>query len=143
MSLSTLLGPALCTAHLFCVLGESLQRALRVHLPGAARPSLVQYQTSINLTTPTLQTSDSACTDEGALNLELLMTNHCYFSHSEQKSHTLNSFTLAGRRCFSCHLSNEGSLSRASILSCSRLPQNLHTSFSICLVLNSLFVSSM
>lgn len=89
VSLSTLLGPALCTAHLFCVLGESLQRALRVHLPGAARPSLVQYQTSINLTTPALQTSDSACTDEGALNLELLMTNHClFFTFRAKKSHS-------------------------------------------------------
>lgn len=44
VSLSTRLGPSLCTVHLFCVLGESLQKALCVHLPGAARPSLVQYQ---------------------------------------------------------------------------------------------------
>lgn len=52
----------------------------------------------------TLQTLDSACTNKGTLDLGLFMTCHClFFTFRAKKSHTLNSFTLAGRRCFSCH----------------------------------------
>lgn len=104
VSLSFLQSLLLCRVHLFCVLGASLQGTLCVQLPRALRLSLVQYQTYINLTNPVLQELKSASTYEGALNLRLLMGNYCFFPHSEPKSHTFNSFTLAGRRCFSHHL---------------------------------------
>lgn len=77
---------------------------LCVCLPRALRLSLGQYQTYISLTKPVLQELESASTYEGALNLGLLMGYFCFFPHSEPKSHTSNSFTLAGRRCFSRHL---------------------------------------
>lgn len=144
VSLSSLQSLSLCRVHLFCVPGASLQQALHVHLPRALRLSLVRHQTHINLTKAVLQELESASTYEGALNLGLLMGNYCFFPHSEPKSHTFNSFILAGRRCFSRHLFIWGQPSQDLNSAYTRLPQGLYTSsLSICLVLNSFFVSSM
>lgn len=61
-------------------------------LPRALSLFLVQHQTYINFTTQVLQELESTFTYEGALNLGTLMDNYCFFSHSEPKSHILNSF---------------------------------------------------
>ena len=102
VSLPARQGLSLCTVPLFWVLRALLQWALCLLLAGPLRLSLV-HQTYINSTTPLVQELVSTSTPEGRLNLGLLMGYYCLSSPSEPKSHTLHSFTLAGRRS-SSHL---------------------------------------